>query len=71
MFNMIMKKKDNPAAGIEEQARQALLAWKNAQNYFENVTDPDLVEYAVYDLEAAKRRYTYMLKCAREYYEYA
>ena len=29
--------------------------WVQAQNYFDNVSEPDLVDYAIYRLEAAKR----------------
>ena len=39
--------------------------YKNAQNYFDNVADPDLIEFAVYDMQAAQRRYEYMLKCVK------
>lgn len=45
--------------------KRALAAWKDAQNYFENVSDPDLIEFAVYDMQAAERRYEYMIKCAK------
>lgn len=41
--------------------------WVQAQNYFENVSEPDLVDYAIYRAEAAKRRYMYLLKQARIY----
>ncbi|HHU63678.1 MAG TPA: YaaL family protein [Clostridiales bacterium] len=39
--------------------------WMAAQNFFENVTDPDLIDYAIYDIEAAKRKYMYLLKQAK------
>ncbi len=39
--------------------------WLEAQNYFENVSEPDLVDYAIYRLEAAKIRYMYLIKQAR------
>ena len=39
--------------------------WMQAQNYFDNVSEPDLVDYAIYRLEAAKKRYTYLIKQAR------
>lgn len=45
-----------------DKVHEAWLQWQAAQNYFENVSDPDLVDYAIYDLEAARRRYIYMLK---------
>ncbi len=40
--------------------------WKSAEQFFENVTDPDLIDHAIYKVEAAKSRYTYLLKKAKE-----
>ncbi|HWR56265.1 MAG: YaaL family protein [Bacillota bacterium] len=40
--------------------------WLNSQAYFETVTDPDLVDHAIFMMEAAKKRYTYLLKKAKE-----
>ena len=40
---------------------EAMDAWRSAQDYFESVFEPELVDYAIYQLEAAKRRYMYML----------
>jgi len=45
-----------------EKVREAWTQWQAAQNYFENVSDPELVDFAIYDLEASRRRYIYMLK---------
>lgn len=39
--------------------------WLQAQGYFENVSEPDLVDYAIYRMEAARRRYMYLIKQAR------
>lgn len=51
--------------------RHAYDVWQAAQNYFDNVADPDLIDFAIYDMEAAKKRYVYMLKKAREQYKEA
>ncbi|MBN4067710.1 MAG: hypothetical protein COA82_01885 [Alkaliphilus sp.] len=40
--------------------------WKHAENLFHNISDPDLIDYAVYNLDAAKSRYIYLLKKVRE-----
>lgn len=40
--------------------------WRNAEAYFQNVTDPDLIDYAIYRVEAAKTKYSYLMKMARE-----
>ena len=50
-----------------ELIREARDEWYQAQNYFENVSEPDLVDYAIFKAEAAKRRYMYLLKQARIY----
>ncbi len=39
--------------------------WLAAKNYFEMVSDPDLVDHAIYLLEAAERKYMYLLKRAK------
>lgn len=39
--------------------------WTDAERYFNNVTDPDLVDHAIYSLRAAEQKYSYFLKKAR------
>ncbi|SKC91947.1 YaaL family protein [Maledivibacter halophilus] len=51
---------------ILENIRIAHEDWKNAEKFFQNVTDPDLVDHAIFRIEAARTRYTYLLKLARE-----
>lgn len=46
--------------------RKALQDWKTATAYFENVSDPALVDYAAYDMEAARRKYIYLLGAAKK-----
>lgn len=41
--------------------------WLAAQNYFDNVSDPDLVDYAIYEMEAARKKYMYLLKRGENY----
>ncbi|MTI93874.1 MAG: DUF2508 family protein [Firmicutes bacterium] len=45
-----------------EDARRQLHA---ARAYFHNVSDPELVDYAIKSLELAERRYDYLLKLVR------
>jgi len=51
---------------ILDSIREAHEEWRNAEAYFQNVTDPDLIDHAIYRMEAARTRYTYLLKLARE-----
>lgn len=62
MLGTKQKKKDENKMQYLEKA---LAYWKDAQNYFENVSDPDLIEFAIYDMKAAQQRYEYMVKCAK------
>jgi hypothetical protein len=45
------------------KARQEM---QDAQCYFDNVTDPELVDHAIYKMEAAKSHYVYLLKVAKD-----
>lgn len=53
----------------DEFILQALLEakedWLAARSYFENVVDPDLIDHAIYTIEAAERKYMYLLKQAK------
>ncbi len=46
----------------ENDIKSAYRDWEDAQNFFEYVSEPELVDYAVYAIEAAKRRFLYMLR---------
>jgi len=49
-----------------QEVYSALKTWKDSVNYFENADDPDLVDFAIYDMEAAKRKYIFLLKHAKD-----
>ncbi|MCL5046246.1 MAG: YaaL family protein [Actinobacteria bacterium] len=46
-----------------EQARRE---WVAAKAYFENVSEPELVDHAIYLVEAAEKKYMYLLRKARD-----
>ena len=48
---------------VVEEARQE---WLNAQHYYNSVSDQDLVDHAVYLMQAAEKKYIYLLKQARQ-----
>lgn len=39
--------------------------WQRAEAMFHEVTDPDLVDHAIYDMMATKTKYIYLLKAAK------
>lgn len=49
-----------------EQLNQAHEEWQNAELYFQSVTEPDLIDYAIYKMEASRTKYVYLLKQARK-----
>lgn len=49
-----------------EAAEIAKQEWLWALAYFHEVSEPGLVDYAVYSLQAAERKYMYLLEKARE-----
>ena len=46
-----------------EKARRELIA---VQSFFDSVSDPDMVDHAVYTMQAAERKYAYLIKFARK-----
>ncbi len=47
-----------------DEVALALKRWHDAISYFESVRDPELIDFAIYDMEAARRRYMFLLKRA-------
>ena len=65
--------KHQSARSVEEKSNQDLLVlinqargeWIAAREYFDNVSDPTLIDYAVCIYHAAEKRYMYLLNEAR------
>lgn len=51
---------------LEEDLNRAYREWKDAQNYFNNATEPELIEHASYLIGAAERKYMYLLRRYKE-----
>ena len=45
---------------------EAYAQWKNAESRFNEATDSNLIDHAIYDMLAAKTQYTYLIKMAKE-----
>ena len=59
---LFMRNKDNQHDQRAQQVLKAMEQWQEAQRYFESVSDTDLVDYAIYEAEAARRKYMLLLK---------
>lgn len=55
----------NPAWDDEAALNQAHRDWLAAREFFNYATDPDLIDYAILNLQAAEKRYIYLWKQAR------
>lgn len=53
-------------ARLAEAVEQARLEWLAARNYFDQVVEPDLIDYAVLSIGAAEKRYMLLLARARQ-----
>lgn len=49
-----------------ENIQTAKTEWEQARNYFSSVSDPDLVDYALYKMQASEAFYTYLIKRAKK-----
>ena len=61
--------KDNKEQALDEfflSLHKAQEEMYDAENFFDNVVDPELVDHAIYKMEAAKSKYIYLLKQARD-----
>ncbi|WP_243832488.1 DUF2508 family protein [Orenia marismortui] len=66
MFNFStsdLELEDNLNYQIEEAREE----WQEARKYFNSVSDPDLIDHAIYLLEAAESRYSYLVKRKKEH----
>lgn len=67
-----LKSKMKPNADKEHQYEEKMKVlknahkeWRQAELYFQNVTDPELIDHAIYNMEAAKKKYFYLLNQIR------
>jgi len=59
---------NNPgsADSLEKELWKAKKEWDNACNFFNQVADLDLVDYAVFEMEAAERKYMHLLNIIKK-----
>lgn len=70
LINMIpgfaRNKKNSSNDEFFDAVAKARQEWYDAQNYFENVVESDLIDHAIFKMEAAKSKYMYMIKQAKQ-----
>ena len=70
MSELLHAVSENPADQEDQELirciRHAMEEWNQAQKLFDCVSEPELIDYAIYKIEASKKRYMYLLKKAKE-----
>ncbi|CEH36078.1 DUF2508 family protein [Romboutsia lituseburensis] len=61
---IINKEKDKQK--LIKEINRAKLDVETAEHFFQIVSDPELVDVAIYELEAKKSRYRYLIKVAKD-----
>ncbi len=51
---------------IIKEIKKAQLDVETAEHFFQYVSEPELVDVAIYELEAKKSRYRYLIRMAKE-----
>lgn len=54
------------APSLPDAVERARQEWLSAKAYFDSVIETELVDHAIYTIEAAERKYMYLLKQARD-----
>ncbi len=64
--NLIIKENNKYQATLAEQVAQARLEWQNALLIFNEISEPELIDYAIYNLKAREEYYLYLTKLAQK-----
>lgn len=58
--------KEKDKQKLIKEIRRAQIDVETAEHFFQFVSDPELVDVAIYELEAKKSKYRYLLRMAKE-----
>lgn len=64
--NLVKRDKDHGEDDILKSIDEAHREWIDKEKYFNHATDPDLIDFAIYDMETSKKKYNYLLKRAKK-----
>lgn len=59
---IIFREKEDNKDNLTNVIKLAHKEWKEKEMLLDEVTDPDLIDFAIYEVEASKIKYTYLLK---------
>ena len=62
LSNSFKAKEKTEEEKMLESLKKAHREWKDKEEYFQSVKEPELIDHAIYELEASKIKYMYLLK---------
>lgn len=65
-FNFQKPEEEKPYMVLKDDIEKTTLELQNAYTNMQNVVEPDLIDYYIYQTQAAQVRYQYLLNCAKK-----
>ncbi len=66
LFNFQKQEKNMAYLILKENIEKTNLEIQTAYTNMQNVVEPDLIDYYIYQTQAAQIRYQYLLNCAKK-----
>ena len=66
LFNNNKNVEDESYMLLKDNLEKTNLELQTAYTNMQNVTEPDLIDYYIYQTQAAQIRYQYLLNCAKK-----
>lgn len=66
LFNFQKPEEDYALTDLKDDIEKTTLELQNAYTNMQNVVEPDLIDYYIYQSQAAQVRYQYLLNCAKK-----
>lgn len=66
LFNFQKQEEDTTYMLLKDDIEKTTLELQTAYTNMQNVTEPDLIDYYIYQTQAAQVRYQYLLNCAKK-----
>ena len=66
LFNFQKEEENKPYMLLKDDIAKTTSELNAAYTNMQNVTDPDLIDYYIYQTKAVQMRYRYLLSCAKK-----
>ena len=66
LFKFQKEEENKPYMLLKDDIARTAADLNDAYNNFQQVTDPDLIDYYIYHTKAVQMRYRYLLSCAKK-----